>query len=434
MPIRRKESTAIINALLGGVVPRIGLQHIVVGRKKEIAAFIENLQEVEEGSSTVKFWIGDYGSGKSFMLHLMRSAALERNFVVADVDFSPDHRLYSTTGKAQATYAELINNLAIKTKRENAIETLLEKCIHKIIMETAEKEGFSPHEISPQDQKIIERRIIASLNQLSDVGGYDFGIVISRYFKGYLENDDQLQRCAIKWLRGEYATRTEANRDLGVRKIIDDHNYYDMLKNFADFVVSIGYQGLMINFDEAVNIFKITNTKSRESNYEKILAIYNDCLQGKASHLFVNFSGTHEFLEDERRGLYSYDALFTRLQPNRFEDREARDFSQPIIRLTPLDHSELFALLKILLNIYQEHHHIKLDIHSQEIHQFMEDIYNRPGAKDLLTPRDVIKDFLHALNIIRQNPNYQRENIFQKTAKQGSEDSSLESRFLVEEL
>lgn len=433
MQITRKESTAIINALLGGVVPRIGLQHIVVGRKKEIRAFIESLQEVEQGSSVIKFWIGDYGSGKSFMLHLMRSAALERDFVVADVDFSPDHRLYSTTGKAVATYSEMINNMAIKTRRENALETILEKWISKMIMETAEEEGFSPHDLSSRDEKKVEKKIIVSLNSLADVGGYDFGIVISRYFQGYMNNNENLQRAALKWLRGEYLTRTEANRDLGVRKIIDDNNYYDMMKNLSDFVVHIGYRGLMINFDEAVNLFKINHSKARESNYEKILSIYNDCLQGKATNLFINFSGTHEFLTDDRRGLYSYDALRTRLQPNRYEDHEARDFAQPIIRLVPLDHSELFALLKILLSIYQKHHNIQLEVTTDEIQAFMEEIYNRPGAQEMLTPRDVIKDFLHALNIIRQNPSYRREKIFKEAAEKGS-DESLDERFLVEEL
>ncbi|TDX49141.1 ATP-binding protein [Orenia marismortui] len=440
MKIKRKESSAIINALNAGVVPRIGLHHILVGRDQEVQSFLKDLKEVEEGSSKVKFWIGNYGSGKSFMLHLMRNVALEKNFVVADMDFSPEKRLSSSGKRAVATYTELMNNLSIKTKQDNALVTILDKWINQIIMKTSQKYGFSPTELDNlENQKIIKNTIMETLNQLSDVGGFDFGVVISKYFDGYINNDDFKTKSALKWLRGEYATKTEAREDLGVRKIIDSDNYYDMLKNFSDFVIQIGYSGLMLNFDEAVNLFKITHTQSRERNYEKILTIFNDCLQGKSSHLHINFAGTKEFLEDERRGLYSYNALKTRLQTNPFENKESRDFSQPVIKLAPLDHNEIFVLLQKLLQIFNSHHKSNIDLTQEEIKNFMEDIYNRPGANELLTPRDVIRDFLHALNIIRQNPEYNRNTIFSKVAQDQDEDEvednddNIEDRFTVEE-
>jgi len=434
--IKKKESVAIINALIGGVVPRVGLHHIVVGRKKEINSVIKSIKDVQSGGSVVKFWIGDYGSGKSFMFHLMRNIALEKDFVVADADLSPDKILYSSQGKAVAIYTELINNLSIKTKRDNALETLLDKWISQIIMKTSNEYGFSPTEIdNPKIQKKIENKIIETLNELSDVGGFDFGIVISKYFNAYVNDNDQQKKYALKWLRGEYTTKTEARNDLGVRKIIDDSNYYDMIKNLSDFVTQIGYKGLMINFDEAVNLYKIVHTQSRNSNYEKILTIYNDCLQGKAEHLFINFAGTSEFLNNDRRGLFSYDALKTRLKPNQYENDDIRDYSQPVIRLKPLDFNELYVLLDKLLLIFNNHYDSNISLSQQEIKNFMEDIYNKPGAKDLLTPRDVIKDYLNALNIIRQNPDYQFIDLLEKVENEDivTDNLDLDSRFTVEE-
>ncbi len=436
MKIKKKESVAIINALIGGVVPRVGLHHIVVGRKKEINSVIKSIKDVQSGGSVVKFWIGDYGSGKSFMFHLMRNIALEKDFVVADADLSPDKILYSSQGKAVAIYTELINNLSIKTKRDNALETLLDKWISQIIMKTSNEYGFSPTEIdNPKIQKKIENKIIETLNELSDVGGFDFGIVISKYFNAYVNDNDQQKKYALKWLRGEYTTKTEARNDLGVRKIIDDSNYYDMIKNLSDFVTQIGYKGLMINFDEAVNLYKIVHTQSRNSNYEKILTIYNDCLQGKAEHLFINFAGTSEFLNNDRRGLFSYDALKTRLKPNQYENDDIRDYSQPVIRLKPLDFNELYVLLDKLLLIFNNHYDSNISLSQQEIKNFMEDIYNKPGAKDLLTPRDVIKDYLNALNIIRQNPDYQFIDLLEKVENEDivTDNLDLDSRFTVEE-
>jgi len=412
--IKPKEITSIINSLVGGVVPKVGVQHITVGRSKEIEALISALDDVKNGHSMMKFWIGDFGSGKSFMLHLLNTIALKQKFVVANADFTPENRLYAMDGKGVALYKSIMDNIAIQTKPEGgALPVLLEKWLDQIILKTAEENNISLTEI--RDEKflnIIQKNVIKTTNAITEVGGFDFGFVITKYYEGYVKDDEELRRCAIKWLKGEYGTKTEARQNLGVREIINDTNYYDMLKNFCKLFVSIGYSGFMINLDEAINLYKISSSVTREKNYEKILSIYNDCFQGKIENLFFNIAGTKEFLENERRGLFSYSALKSRLESNRFETQAVRDYSQPVIRLIPLDHNEIFVLLKKLQLIFDRQYNTKDLINDHDIKTFMEEIFNKPGASEFLTPREVIRDFLNILNIIRQNPTLEKAKIF----------------------
>lgn len=412
--IKPKEATSIINSLVSGVVPKIGVQHITVGRSEEINAFIDSLNDVKNGHSMAKFWIGDFGSGKSFMLHLLNTVALKQKFVVANADFTPDNRIYSNDGKSVILYSAIMDNIAIQTKPEGgALQTLLEKWIEQVITRTAEESSISLADIrNDQHMDLIRSAIMKTVNEITEVGGFDFGSVIVKYYEGYISGDDQLRRNALKWLKGEYSTKTEARQDLGVREIISDSNYYDMLKNFCKFFVSMGYSGFMINLDEAVNLYKISTAAAREKNYEKILSIYNDCFQGKVSNLFINFAGTKEFLENERRGLFSYQALKTRLETNKFETAEIRDFAQPVIKLTPLDHNEIFVLLKKLKLIFDFNYKTDLNVSDEDISAFMEEMFNKPGASEFLTPREVIRDFLNILNIIRQNPGADKKRLF----------------------
>lgn len=412
--IKPKEATSIINSLVGGVVPKIGVQHITVGRAEEIAAFINALEDVKNGHSMAKFWIGDFGSGKSFMLHLLNTVALKQKFVVANADFTPDNRLYSNDWKGVALYTAIMDNVAIQTKPDGgALATLMEKWIELIITKTAQENNISLIDIrNDQYLNLIQANIMKTINELSDVGGFDFGMVVMRYYEGYIKDDEQLRRNALKWLKGEYRTKTEAKQDLGVREVINDLNYYDMLKNFCKLFVSMGYSGFMINLDEAINLYKISTSIMREKNYEKILTIYNDCFQGKVANLFINFAGTKEFLENERRGLFSYSALKTRLETNKFETVEIRDFAQPVIRLMPLDNNEIFVLLKKLKEIFDYHYKTQINFNDNDIQQFMEEIFNKPGASEFLTPREVIRDFLNILNILRQNPILDKSKLF----------------------
>jgi hypothetical protein len=340
--------------------------------------------------------------------------ALKQKFVVANADFTPDNRLYSNDGKGVALYSAIMDNVSIQTKPEGgALPTLLEKWIEKIITQTANENNISLTEI--RDEKylnLIQNNILKTINEITEVGGFDFGMVIMKYYEGYINDDEQLRRNALKWLKGEYRTKTEARQELGVRGIVNDLNYYDMLKNFCKLFVNMGYSGFMINLDEAINLYKISTSTMRTKNYEKILTIYNDCFQGKVSNIFFNFAGTKEFLENPRRGLFSYDALKTRLETNKFETAEIRDFAQPVIKLMPLDHNEVFVLLKKLKAIFDYNYKCTIDISDSEIQQFMEELFNKPGASEFLTPREVIRDFLNILNIIRQNPTVDKNILF----------------------
>jgi hypothetical protein len=412
--IKPREATSIINSLLGGVVPKTGVQHITVGRSAEIQAFINALEDVKNGHSMVKFWIGDFGSGKSFMMHLLNTVAMKQKFVVANADFTPQNRIYASDGKSLALYTAIIDNLAIQTKPEGgALSTLMEKWIEQIITKAAQENNISIEDIrNEQYEKLIQDYIMRTVNELTDVGGFDFGLVIMKYYQGYIKDDELLRKNALRWLKGEYHTKTEARQDLGVRDIIGDDNFYDMLKNFCKLFVSIGYSGFMINLDEAINLYKIPTAAMREKNYEKILSIYNDCFQGKVSNLFFNFAGTREFLENERRGLFSYQALKSRLETNKFESQEIRDFAQPVIRLMPLNATEIFVLLQKLKQVFDINYKTNVDITSEDIQLFMEELFNRPGASEFLTPREVIRDFLNIMSILRQNPGFDKAKLF----------------------
>jgi hypothetical protein len=412
--IKPKEAMSIINSLIGGVVPKIGIQHITVGRSDEIKAVLSSLEDVKNGLSIVKFWIGDFGSGKSFMLHLLNTIAMKQRFVVSNADFTPENRLYSNDGKAVALYTAIMDNVAIQTKPEGgALPALLEKWIEQIIVKTANENNISLNQIrNGQYLDIIQSNIMKTVNEITDVGGFDFGTVVMRYYTSYIEGDDQSRRNALRWLKGEYHTKTEARQDLGVREIINDQNYYDMLKNFCKLFVSMGYSGFMVNLDEMINLYRISTSVMREKNYEKILTIYNDCLQGKTSNLYLNFAGTKDVLENQRRGLFSYDALKTRLESNKFETAEMRDFAQPVIRLLPLNHNEIFVLLQKLSEIFNYNYKTHIEISNDEILQFMEEIFNKPGASEFLTPREVIRDFINIMNIIRQNPEADKRQLF----------------------
>lgn len=406
LSLKAREATAIINSLSGGVVPRIGVQHITVGRQLEIEAFTKALDDVKNGHSMVKFWIGDFGSGKSFMLHLVNTVAMKQKFVVSNADFTPDNRLYSNDGKALILYSAIMDNIAIQTKPEGgALPTLLDKWIEQVVTKTSQIHNIPITEIRDERYiNLIQENIMLAVNEVTETGGFDFGLVVIKYYEGYIKNDEFLRRSALKWLKGEYTTKTEARQDLGVREIINDMNYYDMLKNFCRLFVSMGYCGFMINLDEAVNLYKISTANTRAKNYEKILSIFNDCFQGKVSNLFINFAGTKEFLENERRGLFSYEALKTRLETNKYETAEYRDLAQPVIKLAPLNHNEIFVLLEKLKEIFDLNYVVNIDITDDDIQMFMEEMFNKPGADEFLTPREVIRDFINILSLLRQNP------------------------------
>lgn len=411
--IKPKEAAAIIDSLTAGVVPSVGVQHIVVGRQLETEAIVENLTAVQNGQNRMKFWIGDFGSGKSFMFHLMRVLALKQHFVVASADFTPDVRIYSNDGKAVALYRQLMGNIAIQTKPEGgALSILIEKWISQVMTDVMSRNNLTLEQMQDEgNQKLVEKAISAIINTLTDTGGFEIGTVILQYYKGYITSNDPLRKNALKWLQGEYTTKTEARMDLGVREIVNDQNFFDVLKCLGNLFISIGYSGFMLNLDEAINLYKISNSTIREKNYEKILSIYNDCYQGRSRNLFINIAGTKNFLTNERRGLYSYDALRTRLQPNQYAIGAVHDFSQPVIMIEPINHADILVLLKNLKEIFNVRHNCNVTLTQEQVIAFMEEIYNKPGASEFLSPRDVIRDFMNVMNILRQNPSIKFESL-----------------------
>jgi hypothetical protein len=404
LKLPKRVSTALLNSLGAGVVPRIGLEYVAVGRKDEISTLLQDLANVAEGGATFRFIVGRYGSGTSFMLQLIRNYAMDRDFVVADADLSPERRLAGTDGHGVATYRELLRNISTKTRSDGgALAPILERWISNIQAQVIKESNLQPNDGRFDDA--VQARIVTVINDMEGmVHGFDFAAVISAYWRSYRQGDDKLKDAALRWLRGEFTTKTEAREALGVRVIIDDDSWYEYLKLLARFVSDIGYKGLIVFIDEAVYLFKITHSVSRQNNYEKLLAMFNDTMQGKAERLGIFVGGTAQFIEDPHRGLFSYEALRSRLAESRFAGNGLRDLSGPLIRLQTLTAEETFVLLTRLQDVHAVHHGYVPNLKPEDLRDFMQVVADRVGADALQTPREVIRDFISALNIVRQNP------------------------------
>lgn len=398
-------TTAIFHSLAAGVVPRKGLEHIAVGRTGEIRALLNDLDDVvTEGGASFRLILGKYGSGKSFMGQLIRNYALQRNFVVADADLSNDRRLTGSKGEGLNLYRELLNNMSTRTRPDgNAFATILERWISDVHHEVINEESLSTDD--PSFGKAVERRIRAAIDRMEGlVHGFDFATVINTYWQGHLAANDQLQGAALRWLRGEYALKAEAREALGVRVIIDDASWYDYIKLLASFVQGIGYQGLIIFLDEAVSLYMLANSTARNHNYDRLLTLFNDTLQGKAAYLGVIVGTTPQMVEDTKRGLFSQEPWRTRLQESHYARNGLRDLSGPMLRLDVLSASEIFSLLQRLRELHSIHHKATPTVNDQQIQIFMNAILNRLGADQMLTPREVVRNFITILNLLQQNP------------------------------
>lgn len=404
MKIPKRIASVIINSLKGGVVPRIGLPYITVGRETEIDAFLHDIGIIEEGGASFRFVAGKYGSGKSFLLQTVRGYAMDRNMAVADADLSPERRLQGTRGQGLATYKELIRNLSTKTRPEGgALTLILDRWINGLMNEAMNENGlsFSDPGLKPLTEKKI-RDVISSLNEM--VHGFDFARLLTLYYEAYLNGDDELKARVVKWFRGEYTTKTEAKEQLGVNIIITDDDWYEYIKLFSVFLKKAGYGGLIIQIDELVNIYKIPNSITRQYNYEKILTMYNDTLQGKAQYLGIIMSGTPQCIEDTRRGVYSYEALRSRLTAGRFGKGEMRDMLAPVIKLVPLTYEEMLVLTEKLADIHAQLFEYEQKIREEDLITFIKIEFSRVGADTSITPREVIRDFIELLDILYQNP------------------------------
>ena len=401
--VPKRIATVILNSLKGGVVPRIGLPYITVGREAEIEALLRDLDIVADGGASFRFVVGRYGSGKSFLLQTIRNHAMGKGFVVADADLSPERRLQGNKGQGLATYRELISNLSTKTRPEGgALTLILDRWISNVQAEVVAAGTLAS---APEFPDEVERRIYVVMNELQEmVHGFDFARLLSAYYRAHLEGDDATKANVVRWFRGEYRTKTEAKADLGVNVVIGDDDWYDYIKLFARFLRGAGYQGLIVLVDELVNLYKIPNAISRQYNYEKILTMYNDTLQGKASYLGIIMGGTPQAIEDRRRGIYSYEALRSRLTQGRFGREGHADLMAPVIRLQPLTPEELLVLVEKLADIHAGLYGYERRLTEDDLARFLELELSRVGADSHVTPREVIRDFIELLDIMYQDP------------------------------
>lgn len=422
----------LINALKGGVVPRVGLEYITVGRTQEIAAILHDIEMIEDGSASFRFIVGKYGSGKSFLLQTIRNYAAAKGFVVVDADLSPERRFAGTKGQGLATYKELIRNLSTKSKPDGgALPLILEKWITGIQATIKADSNVSGDEFDD----LVERQIYAVASSLEGmVNGFEFAKAVVIYWKAYRQDDAAMKSNVLKWFRGEYPSRKEAKDDLGINFIVTDESWYDFLKIFAAFLVGAGYKGLLVVIDELVNIFKISNSITRANNYEKILTMYNDVLQGKASHIGFLMGGTPQCIEDKYKGVFSYEALRSRLSEGHFATADIKDLSAPIIRLSMLSQEEMYILVEKLLNIHAGLYHYTPSLSHDELVYFLTVEYNRVGATTHITPREIIRDFIELVNILHQNPQKSVSEILGDNsfvlAKGGILDEEIHSAFL----
>lgn len=404
--IRAKEKDAIIQSLKSGVTPKIGIQHIQVGRSNELEALYQDIERICDGGSAFRLIIGDYGSGKTFFLSVVRSMALEKMLVTVNADLSPNRRIHASAGQARNLYSELMRNISTRTKPDgNALTGIVEKFI-TLARQEADQKGID-----------VTKAIQSRLHKLTElVGGYDFAKVIEAYWQGHENHDEHLKSNAIRWLRAEYTTKTGARNDLGVRTIISDDHFYDALKLMSLFVQQAGYRGLLVNLDEMVNLYKLHSTQARTANYEQILRILNDCLQGTAENLGFLLGGTPEFLLDPRKGLYSYDALQTRLAENSFAQRAGViDYSSTALLLASLTPEELFILLKNLRNVFAGGDSSQYLVDDNALKSFLDHCNKTIGNAYFTTPRNTIKAFIDLLSVLEQNPSLDWQSLIEDT-------------------
>lgn len=401
--VPRRIAAVIINSLKGGVVPRIGLPYITVGREVEIKALLHDLDLIADGGASFRFLVGRYGAGKSFLIQTIRTHAMGENFVVADADLSPERRLQGGQGQGLATYRELIRNLSTKTRPEGgALSLVLDRWVRNLQQKAAAESGESAGTAFSEAFYKAEEAFLSPLREL--VHGFDFAAVLERYANASLADDNETKGYVVKWLRGEYRTKTESRSELGINACITDDSWYDYLKLFAEFLTGAGYQGLLVMIDELVNLYKIPNAITRQNNYEKILTMYNDTLQGKAHHLGIIMGGTPQSIEDRRRGVYSYEALRSRLAQGRFASEGLTDMLAPVIRLNPLTYEELLILIEKLAAIHAGYFEYEQSLTEDDLITFLQIEFGRVGSDSHLTPREVIRDFIELLDIVCQNP------------------------------
>lgn len=390
LKLKEKERNSIINALRAGVVPPVGLRHMQVGRAQEIAQIVKDLDHIQSGASTMKFIVGDFGTGKSFFLTLCKLMAHEKKLVVMNADITTERILCASDGRARSLMSELVKNMSCRSRPEgNALKVVIETWIEKFTTDC-------PIPTSADFHKAITPISHLSLSN-------DFAKILFTYFTAYQSQDNaRIEQC-MKWLRAEYATKTEARSELGVTAIIEDDDIYNMIKLFAGFCRMAGFAGMLVNIDEIAVLIR-QRGPLRNKNYETLLTIINDCLQGSVEGLGFLFGATTEAIENKEKGLHSYGALETRLASNSFVSSTVRDLSGPVMHLQTLTKEETFVLIHKLQQIFCSHEEGKEVIDEDGMKAFFMQAYSTMGSAEFLNPRDLIKNFLDLLSVIENNP------------------------------
>jgi hypothetical protein len=385
----------VLKSLRAGVVPADHIDLIQVGRGGEQATLAKDILHILKGGSSVRFVTGDYGSGKTFIGELTRQKGIKQGLVVAAAALSPDKRLQAKTGETRNLYSALVRSFSTKARPNG---TALVNIVERFILTTLRE----AHVNSLDPRAHIAHRL-RDFEELA--GGFDFIKVVQCYWLGFENQDDELKSTALRWLRGEFINLSDARAALGVRSIIDYRNFFSGLKMLCQFVRMAGYPGLLICLDEMVALYELSHKQTRINNFNEILNIVNDCLQGQVQGMGFVFLGTPEFVYDEKKGLYSMPALKSRLALNRLATKGLTDVSGPVIELKPLQEVEMDELLHKLRHV--QAYGVAKDylIDDMALWQFMLQCRAIHGQQYFLNPRLAIKTLLDLLAVIEQNPN-----------------------------
>lgn len=407
--IPKRVAISLVKSLTAGTTPRVGLEYITVGRKKEISVLLNDLEYTKEGGSSFKFIMGEYGAGKSFMLQAIRNKALDQDFVVMDVDLSPEKRLCGSGNKGLKTYQELISHMAIKAKPNgNALESIIQRWINKLSKSVSDGEInlSADNRIKHYFQQDLNREIEKAVSNMSSVVyQYDFIKVMETYLEGYLYDKEDLKTNALNWFSGKYEGKRESHQDFNINNFIGDANWFSFIKLWAEFVKSIGYSGLVVFFDEAKTLANIASSIGRNNNYEVLLSMFNDTVQGRAPHLYILMGGTEEFVQDPKRGLYSYAALRSRLEDGKYaEIGGKRNWDAPLMPLKVLTNEEIYALMLRLKEIHGYRFEYEPRVTDDDLEVLLSEILNRVGASVNLTAREVTRNTMNVLGLLYHNP------------------------------
>jgi len=393
--VPKRTLITMMNALSSGVVPRRGLEYIAVGRKKETETFVNDLEDTAAGGGAFRFISGRFGNGKSFMTQMIRNYAMDQGFVVMDADLSVNRRFTGSKKEGLNTYKELIKNMAYKARPDGGA---MEPIIQGWITSAQERLAESGTEASKEEIEKLMRKDVADIASLQHF--QDFMKVIISYMGDFLDGKDDIT--ATRWLKGELDLKAESRKNLGTNVLVDDNNWYDIIKMWSMVITKVGYKGLVVFIDEGVVLYKLQNKISRSNNYERLLTMFNDIMQGKTNNLSIYVCGTPEFIEDPNRGLYSYEALRSRLVSGRYENG-FDNYLGPIINLKPLTNEEIFVLIKTIRDLHEQKYEYKTDITDDMLETYLKTILASVVSTSMITPREITRDLISLLDTLHQN-------------------------------